>query len=187
MEISKENRELLLKLARQAVKAQVTGSAPPTPPEPTGELAKKRGCFVTLTNRGQLRGCIGTFQANKPIVEQVIEMAGAAARDPRFVYDPITPEEVDNLTIQISVLSELQPIENPLDFELGVHGIYIVRGAASGCFLPEVATETGWSKEEFLSQCCAGKAGLSPDAWRDGQTKVYIFTTEKFSDKPEEH
>ncbi len=109
-------------------------------------------------------------------------MAAAAARDPRFTYDPITPGEVAGLTVQISVLSELTPIENPLDIELGVHGIYIVRGAGGGCFLPEVATETGWSKEEFLSQCCSGKAGMDPNAWRDGSTKVYTFTSEKFSE-----
>jgi len=85
----------------------------------------------------------------------------------------------------VSVLSELQPIEDPLDIELGVHGIYIARGGLSGCFLPEVATETGWSKEEFLSRCCGGKAGLAPDAWKDPQTKVYVFTSEKFADGPE--
>ncbi len=129
-----------------------------------------------------LRGCIGTFHPNKPLAEQIVEMAAAAARDPRFVFDPITPGEVADLTVQVSVLSELKAIENPLDIELGVHGIYIVRGASGGCFLPEVATETGWSKEEFLSQCCSGKAGMAPGAWRDKQTKVYTFTSEKFSE-----
>jgi uncharacterized protein (TIGR00296 family) len=64
------------------------------------------------------------------------------------------------------------------EVELGTHGIYIRRGFASGCFLPQVATETGWSKEEFLSHCCAGKAGMPPNAWRDPRTEVYVFTAE---------
>ena len=183
MTISDENRKTLLELAREAIRATVTGSPQPVLPESKGILSERRGCFVTLTNRGRLRGCIGTFHPQKPLAEQIVEMAQAAARDPRFTLDPITPGEVGSLTIQVSVLSELTPLENPLDIELGVHGIYIVRGPASGCFLPEVATETGWTKEQFLSQCCSGKAGMDPDAWRDGSAKVYTFPSEKFSDE----
>ncbi len=186
MAIPDEERNALLKLAREAVRVTVSPSSRPAPPKAKapgdGILGERRGCFVTLTNRGMLRGCIGTFHPNKPLAEQIVEMASAAARDPRFTYDPIMPGEVAGLTVQVSVLSELTAIENPLDIELGVHGIYIVRGAGGGCFLPEVATETGWSKEEFLSQCCSGKAGMNPNAWRDGSTKVYTFTSEKFSE-----
>ena len=163
--------------------ATVQGMMPPPAPKPQGTLAAQRGCFVTLTNRGQLRGCIGTFLPQKALAAQIIEMAAAAAQDFRFTHDPITPSEVKHLTVGISVLSELEPIDDPLDIELGIHGIYITRGAASGCFLPEVATETGWSKEEFLTHCCAGKAGMEADAWKDPDTKVFTFTTEKFSDE----
>jgi AmmeMemoRadiSam system protein A len=183
MAIPEEDRTVLLKLARDTVAAEAGGMMPPPAPRTEGVLAQRRGCFVTLTNGGRLRGCIGTFSPTKPLAEQIIEMAAASARDPRFVRDPVTPAEVKELTVGLSVLSELVPIDNPLDIELGVHGIYIIRGAAGGCFLPEVATETGWSKEEFLSQCCAGKAGMAPDAWKDPQTKVYVFTSEKFSDE----
>ena len=187
MAISDEDRATLLKLARQSVAAAVGGGAAAESAKSAakgeGALTQRRGCFVTLTNAGRLRGCIGTFEPRKPLAEQIIEMAGAAAHDPRFTFDPVTPAEVDELTIQVSVLSELEEIADPLDIELGVHGIYIVSGGGpSGCFLPEVATDAGWGKEEFLSQCCSGKAGLSPDAWRDGTAKVYTFTTEKFSD-----
>ena len=183
MAISEQERAELLRLARESVKAAVTGSAPPVATNKEGVLGERRGCFVTLTNHGRLRGCIGTFHPDRPLAELVVRMATEAARDPRFIYlDPVTPDELDELTVQVSVLSELQPIDDPLDIELGVHGIYVVRGPAAGCFLPEVATETGWSKEEFLSNCCAGKAGMSPDAWRDGSAKVYVFTTEKFSE-----
>jgi len=186
MAISEQERAELLRLARESVKAAVTGSAPPVATNREGVLGERRGCFVTLTNRGRLRGCIGTFHPDRPLAELVVRMAAEAARDPRFIYVyPITPEELKELTVQVSVLSELEPIDDPLKIQLGVHGIYVVQGQASGCFLPEVATETGWSKEEFLSQCCAGKAGLNPEAWRDGSAKVYVFTTEKFSDRPE--
>jgi len=182
MALTESERTTLLKLARESVAAAV-GDAPPPKAVLEGTLGERRGCFVTLTNRGRLRGCIGTFNPTMPLGREIIEMAGAAARDPRFIYsDPVTPGEVDALTVGVSVLSELEPIDNPLDIELGVHGIYVTAGAASGCFLPEVATETGWTKEQFLSQCCAGKAGMSPDAWRDGTAKVYVFTSEKFSD-----
>jgi uncharacterized protein len=184
MPLTDEERKTLLTLARQAVAAKVTGAAPPAVPTLTGALAQRCGCFVTLTNRGDLRGCIGVFRARLPLAAGVIEMAQAAACDSRFLFDPIRPDEVPELSVGVSVLSELVPIANPLDIELGVHGIYIVRGHAAGCFLPEVATETGWTKEEFLSHCCLGKAGMSADAWRQSGTIVYTFTTEKFADGP---
>jgi AmmeMemoRadiSam system protein A len=184
-EISEQDRSRLLDLARQAVLSAVAQGPRPRVDEPDGVLSLQRGCFVTLTNRGQLRGCIGTFRPYKPLGEQVIDMGIEAANDPRFIYDAIRPAEVPHLTVAVSVLSELTPIANPLDIQLGVHGIYIVRGRAAGCFLPEVVTETGWSKEEFLSHCCAGKAGMSADAWKQPLTQVLVFTTEKFSDGPE--
>jgi AmmeMemoRadiSam system protein A len=143
----------------------------------------KRGCFVTLTHQGHLRGCIGTFHPHLPLAAQIIEMGQAAAQDSRFVFEPITPDEVARLTVGVSVLSELVPIASPLDIELGVHGIYISRGYSAACFLPEVATETGWTKEEFLSHCCE-KGGMSPETWREPKTKVLTFTSEKFAQEP---
>jgi AmmeMemoRadiSam system protein A len=146
-----------------------------------GALAEKRGCFVTLTNQGALRGCIGTFAARRPLAEAVVTMAAQAAKDPRFIYyRPVTAAELDELSIEVSVLSPLEPIEDPLTLKIGTHGIYIDRGGASGCFLPEVATDQGWNAEQFLSHCCSGKAGLPADAWRQADTQVYVFTSEKF-------
>jgi len=78
-------------------------------------------------------------------------------------------------------LSPLKKTDEPLSLRLGTDGIYIKKGLASGCFLPQVADETGWSKEEFLSYCCSHKAGLEPDAWREAETEVYLFTAEIFS------
>ena len=105
----------------------------------------------------------------------------SATEDSRFVFNRITSKELDSLNIEISVLSKLQKTDNPLSLRLGTDGIYIKNGMTSGCFLPQVAAETGWSKEEFLSYCCSHKAGLTPDAWKDKDTEVFLFTAEIFS------
>jgi uncharacterized protein (TIGR00296 family) len=106
----------------------------------------------------------------------------SATSDPRFFANPITPRELKELDVEISVLSPLQRTDDPLSLRLGVDGIYIKKGRASGCFLPQVATETGWSKEEFLSYCCAHKAGLAADAWKDPKTEVHLFTADVFGE-----
>ena len=162
--------------------SQVTGQPRPRPGQLEGVLAEVRGCFVTLTNAGRLRGCIGTFQPARPLGEMIVEMAVAAARDPRFVTNPVTPGELDQLDVQVSVLSPLTETKQPERLEVGTHGVYVVAGGRSGCFLPEVATDQGWNAEQFLSYCCAHKAGMSHDAWRMIHTKVFLFTSEKFSE-----
>lgn len=173
----------LLEIARASVEAAVKGKPLPQPAESQIELQGKQGCFVTLKKGGALRGCLGHFRSDKPLFQLVNEMARASATDdPRFFSQPITPGELPQIEIEISVLSPLQRIEDPLDLDLGKHGIYISSGAASGCFLPQVATETGWSKEDFLSNCCSHKAGLSPDAWKDPKTEVQVFTAEILSE-----
>jgi len=174
-------KQTLLKVARDTVKAVIAGGALPKPKSGDPELNAPCGCFVTLKNRGQLRGCIGQFTSDRPLIELVVEMAKASATsDPRFFADPITADELGRLDVEISVLSPLRKTDDPLSLRLGVDGIYIKRGCASGCFLPQVASETGWSKKEFLSYCCAHKAGLPADAWKDPETEVYLFTAEVF-------
>ena len=178
-----ESKKRLLQIARQGLEAAVTRRPPPAIKEDDPELLVERGIFVTLKNGDALRGCLGVFSSDKPLCRLVGEMAAASAKDdPRFRAHPITPAELPAISIEISVLSPLERVANPLDLELGKHGICIESGWASGCFLPQVATETGWSKEEFLTHCCAGKAGLAPDAWKSPDTKVYLFTAEVFGD-----
>ncbi|MFC1738200.1 AmmeMemoRadiSam system protein A [Planctomycetota bacterium] len=174
-------KQTLLKTARDSVEAVIKGQTPVAPESDDTELNAHCGCFVTLKNQDRLRGCIGQFTSDKPLIELVVEMAKVSATsDPRFLADPITPDELEQLNIEISVLSPLQKTDDPLSLRLGTDGIYIKKGSASGCFLPQVATETGWSTEEFLSYCCAHKAGLPPDAWKDPQTEVFLFTAEVF-------
>ena len=173
----------VLRVARDAVRAAVAGDKLPDVPASAGALAEHRGAFVTLKTRGRLRGCIGQFIADKPLVNVIQDMGvSAATRDPRFTFERITPDEVEEVHIEVSVLGRLEKIDDPLDFDLGIHGIYLKRGYASGCFLPQVATETGWSKEQFLSQCASGKAHLAADAWNDPDTEVFRFTCEIISE-----
>jgi AmmeMemoRadiSam system protein A len=174
-------KQTLLKTARETIRAVITRVPLTKPQSDDPELNASCGCFVTLKNKGQLRGCIGQFTSEVPLIQLVAEMAKASATgDPRFFAEPITETELKKLDIEISVLSPLKQTDDPLSLQLGVDGIYIKKGLASGCFLPQVATEAGWSKEEFLSYCCAHKAGLQADAWKDPDTEVYLFTAEVF-------
>jgi AmmeMemoRadiSam system protein A len=172
---------MLLKVARDTIEAVIAGEAPPKPKSDDPQLNAHCGCFVTLKNHDELRGCIGQFISDKPLIELIVDMATASATsDPRFFGNPVTPAELEDLDIEISVLSPLKKTDDPLSLRLGIDGIYIKRGCTSGCFLPQVATETGWNKEQFLSYCCAHKAGLPANAWKDPATEVYLFTAEVF-------
>jgi len=122
---------------------------------------EKRGSFVTLKKDGQLRGCIGNFNPNKNLAENISEMARAAAfNDARFT--PLQSNEFENIKIEISVLSPMQKINNPELVEVGKHGVYVHQGVNSGVFLPQVATEAGWNREEFLDNLCENKALHQP-------------------------
>ncbi len=179
--LNDDSKQMLLKTAREAVIAAVKGQSAVTPTSDEPELVTACGCFVTLKNRGRLRGCIGQFISDRPLIELVSEMAvSAATRDPRFIADPITPAELESLDIEISVLSPLKKTDDPLSLRLGIDGIYITCGQRSGCFLPQVATETGWNEREFLTNCCVHKAGLGPDAWEKSDTDVCLFTADVF-------
>lgn len=174
-------KQFLLKVARDAAAAVVKRQHPPEAKSDDPELNAHCGCFVTLKNQGRLRGCLGRFTSDMPLINLVGEMAAASAtQDPRFFTDPVTSGELDELDVEISVLSPLKRTDDPLSLRLGIDGIYISKGRSSGCFLPQVATEAGWSKQEFLSHCCAHKAGLAPDAWKDPETEVSLFTADVF-------
>ena len=135
-------------------------------------LKERCGAFVSLHKQGRLRGCIGHFGEDVPLHEIVAEMARAAAfEDPRFM--PVTREELDNLDSEISVLTPMRRIQSIDEFLLHKHGIYIRKGRRSGTFLPQVADEVNWTKEEFVGHCSQDKAGLGWDGWRDAELYVY--------------
>jgi AmmeMemoRadiSam system protein B/AmmeMemoRadiSam system protein A len=169
----RERRELLA-IARQAVEDQVrTGRVSEVAPEKlTPALRTPCGAFVTLKKHGDLRGCIGRFDADEPLYSVVQQMAVAAAtQDYRF--PPVQQGELKSLEFEISVLTPLRRISSPEEIEMGKHGIYIRKGNHSGTFLPQVAQETGWSRDEFLGHCAQDKAGLGWDGWKDAELSVY--------------
>lgn len=177
-----ENMDILLRTAKDAVTSAVTEVSASAAETDDPELTGHQGCFVTLKNGDKLRGCLGQFTSDKPLIDLIFEMGkSSASRDPRFMDDPIRAKELDSLEIEISVLSEMTKTEDPASLRLGVDGIYITKGYQSGCFLPQVATETGWSVEEFLGYCCSHKAGLSAEAWKDSDVEVFLFTADAFS------
>jgi len=182
MDLDEATRARLLRCARRAIEAQLHGEDSAAEPEPWPDLPRC-GVFVTLRRHGQLRGCIGIFTPQEDLPSTVRSMAQAAAHDPRFLDRPLSLSELPELRIEISLLSPLERRENPLDFQLGRHGIYIKRGHRVGCFLPEVATEHGWDQATFLTQCCGQKAGLDPLAWQEPETQVFVFTVEKLAEK----
>ncbi len=179
--LNEAEKALLLYIARESIASALEGRPPRLPEEVPPKLLEPYGAFVTLTKHGQLRGCIGTFHADKPLYQIVFEMARSAAfNDPRF--PPLAPEELPEVEIEISVLSPMWRARSPEDVEVGKHGVYIVRGVHRGVLLPQVAVEYGWDRETFLDHTCL-KAGLPPGCWQDPETEIYLFTAEIFSEK----
>ncbi len=167
----------LLRIARSAVceTAGVKGLPLEDPAGFSDRLREPYGCFVTLKADGALRGCIGRFESAIPLYELVWEMAiSAASQDYRF--RPVEADELNGIDIEISILTPLQKISSIEEIELGRHGIYLKKGFSSGTFLPQVATETGWTKEEFLGHCAKDKAHIGWDGWKDAE----IFTYEAY-------
>jgi AmmeMemoRadiSam system protein B/AmmeMemoRadiSam system protein A len=182
MMLNASQRKRLLEIARKSIETYLKTGKRLELTESDPLLLKEMGSFVTLHKHGDLRGCIGNLIGDKPLYLMVRDMAvESAMNDPRF--SPVQLTELENIEIEISVLSPLERINDPDKIKLGIHGVLVRRGFSSGVFLPQVATETGWSKEEFLSNLCAHKAGLSADAWKDKATEIYIFSAEVFSEK----
>jgi AmmeMemoRadiSam system protein A len=171
-----EGREALA-LARQSLETWVRERRKLKLGRFTAGLAAPCGAFVTLHRHGQLRGCIGHMIGEGPVGELIAELGIAAGtQDPRF--EPVTEHELSELVYEISVLSPMVRTRAE-EVTPGVHGLYIRRGRNAGVLLPQVATEWGWNREEFLAQTC-GKAGLPEDAWQDPRTEISTFTAQVF-------
>jgi MEMO1 family protein len=179
---SPNDKKELLKIARNTIVQYIAQKMKPVINSSgfSETLRMHAGVFVTLTKGKDLRGCIGQFTSEKPLYLLVQEMAIASAtEDKRF--EPVTSQEIDHLQIEISVLSPLKKISSPDEIILGKHGIYIKKGYSSGTFLPQVATGTGWNKEEFLGHCARDKAGIGWDGWKTAE--LYIYEATVFSEK----
>ncbi|MHB8155662.1 MAG: AmmeMemoRadiSam system protein B [Candidatus Omnitrophota bacterium] len=180
--LNNQQRNKLLEIARGSINTYLATGKKMELSETDPVLKQEMGAFVTLNKYGELRGCIGNLSASQPRYLTVRDMAvEAAVDDPRF--SALSLSELKDVEIEISVLSKLEKITSAEKIELGKHGVLVRRGNQSGVFLPQVATETGWSKEEFLNNLCMHKAGMAADAWKNKDTQLYIFTADVFSEK----
>ncbi|KPJ66373.1 hypothetical protein AMJ44_08430 [candidate division WOR-1 bacterium DG_54_3] len=176
--LSDEEKKELLMIARKTLESYLSKKKVPEFKVPKGTLMERRGAFVTLTKDGKLRGCIGYIQPIKPLAEAVQDMAIAAAtRDTRF--PSVIRSELPEIEIEISVLSKLQKVNNIDEIKIGRDGLYIIKGLRSGLLLPQVATDWGWDRKQFLEEVCY-KAGLPKDAWKDEDTILYRFSADVF-------
>jgi AmmeMemoRadiSam system protein A len=178
-----DKRELL-RIARSTVEEYVRNRRVPDidPGKVSPRLATNCGAFVTLHERGELRGCIGRFGAEEPLYKVVQQMAVAASTED-YRFSPVQSGELSSLEIEISVLTPMRKIGSVDEIAPGTHGIYIKKGDRSGTFLPQVATETGWSREELLGHCARDKAGIGWDGWKDAEIFVYealVFSEKEF-------
>jgi AmmeMemoRadiSam system protein A len=180
--LSDTQRKRLLQIARESITSFVKSGERKRFEEKDPLLNRPMGAFVTLHENDQLRGCIGNMVGRGPLYSTVAAMAiEAATGDPRF--PALSPAEIDRIDIEISVLSPLEKVASYRDIKIPGQGVIVKSAFGGGVYLPQVATETGWTREEFLTSLCGQKAGISPDAWKDPDTELYVFTAEVFGEK----
>lgn len=176
-------RRQLLRIARESIEVVHAGRAPEwSAADFDEELRRPAGAFVTLRTKGggDLRGCIGSIHAVHPLIHAVTSSAiSAAFRDPRF--DPVQPEELPRLEIEISVMGPILRVDDVEEIVVGRDGLIVSRGRQAGLLLPQVATEYGWERHTFLAQTCV-KAGLPPTAWRLQDIRIERFAAEVFGE-----
>ncbi|MFA7490193.1 MAG: AmmeMemoRadiSam system protein B [Mariniphaga sp.] len=172
-QLSEEEQQELLGKARKTIENFVNREErdDTEPPLTNGILQQKLGAFVSIYVQDELRGCIGCFAMDKTLNDLVQHMAISSACDSRFSH--LESEELNQLEIEISVLTPLKKIKSIDEIKPGIHGIYIKKGAHSGTFLPQVATKTGWNTEQLLGHCSRDKAGIGWDGWKDAEISVY--------------
>jgi uncharacterized protein (TIGR00296 family) len=183
--LSEEEGKFLVKLAQEAIETFIKEKRKIEVPGDTPDILKEeRGVFVTLNKDGLLRGCIGYPEPIEPLVNAVIDVAiSAAVNDPRF--SPVTVDELDDLELEVSVLTKpvLIEVKKPEEYineiKIGDDGLIIERGPYKGLLLPQVAVEWGWNVEEFLYNTCV-KAGLTADCWIYPDVKIYKFGSQIF-------
>jgi AmmeMemoRadiSam system protein A len=186
MEFSPVQQQTLLDLVRALIR-RALGETAAMPPDVTGpDYSGPAGCFVTLhaLYTHHLRGCIGQMQATHPLRDAITEMSRAVLDDPRFRDAPVTWDELPELELEITVLSPLEPAQHPMDFDLLDHGIYLRCADETGVFLPQVARETGWTREQLLARLCSEKMGLPENAWKHPEARLFRFSATIIGPEP---
>jgi AmmeMemoRadiSam system protein A len=167
-QLTESDQRLLLQIARNSVRAYLSGETAKQPEISNGVLMESYGVFVSIHISGELRGCIGNVHPAGPLYRSAAECAVAAAvSDPRFA--PLTSDELPAADFEISVLSFMEPVKNIEEIEIGLHGLMITKPSGRGLLLPQVAVEHRWDRVRFLRETCK-KAGLNPDDWKNGAT-----------------
>ncbi len=182
--LSEAERKQLLDLARLSAQSHLSGRGQPSIDQAAlpDALRERGACFVTLKNRGSLRGCIGHITANDALFDSVMHNAVSACNDYRFANARITESElVNEIDIEISHITPMEPVDRVENIVVGRHGLYIAGRGRRGVLLPQVASERGWTREEFLIQICR-KAGIAEDAWCEKDTKLFRFEAQVFGE-----
>ena len=179
MELSCEQRQILLDIARQTIRSTLVGPSAAVNPSDDPVLHQPAGCFVSLHMLGnhRLRGCVGRLDAKEELILTLRQAAASGLKDPRFANLPVRAEELPQLEIEITVIGPMQPACDCLDFDPTEDGIYLTIEQRSGCFLPQVGRETGWSREQLLTRLCEEKLDVSGDRWLDESAKLMKFKT----------
>lgn len=176
-----KDKKTLLRIARSAIENYLKDEIVDEEFHLTEALHTACGAFVTIKNKGELRGCIGLISSEQPLYKTVEEMAvSAASRDTRF--EPVSLQELPDIDLEISVLSPFRSIKDISEIEVGKHGLFIIRLPFQGLLLPQVATENNWNRQTFLEHTCL-KAGLPPQTWKEEGTTIQIFSAEVFGKK----
>lgn len=189
MSYTAAQRQTLLGVARDAIRAIVTGQrpAPPTTENINDPMLREpAGCFCSLHETGthRLRGCVGRLEARDPVLLAVYDAAVSVLDDPRFTDLRVRAEELEALEIELTILSPLRDAGHPLDFDPQTHGIYLKVADRGGCFLPQVARETGWGREQLLERLCTEKLDLPGHAWRHPSATLQRFDAEIIGPEP---
>jgi uncharacterized protein len=186
MQLSAEQSQRLLEIARAAIRQTLQGQTVTETPESDPMLMSPAGCFVSLHQRDdhQLRGCVGRLDANGPLAQVVRQTAVSVLGDPRFANRRVQLNELANLEIEISVLSPLTAAKTPLDFDLLNDGLFLTISNRTGCFLPQVARQTGWSKEQLLDRLCMEKLAFPAKMWQHPAARLQKFTAAILGPEP---
>lgn len=186
MVLRPDQQATILDLARGFVREALAGHSPQSPGECDAWLREPAGCFVSIhaLEGHRLRGCVGRIDASQPLIEALRSASVHVLRDPRFTNDPVRLGELPLLAIEVSILSAPVQARDPLAFDPLNDGIYLTFGGRTGCFLPQVARETGWSREQLLDRLCAEKLGLPHQTWRHPDARLHTFSVAVIGPEP---
>jgi AmmeMemoRadiSam system protein A len=179
--LNQEEKIILLQIARKTLEKFFQGKPYIYKEKITKNINKKLGAFVTIKKENDLRGCIGYIISPDHLYKTISDLSKQAAfNDSRF--NKLSEDELENIKIEVSVLTEPIKIDSPKKIELGRHGVIVEQGRKKGLFLPQVAIENNWDLETFMNYLCEHKADIPKDNWKNGKVDIYTFESQVFSE-----